>query len=95
MVYKVEIVKKDNINEIRYIGNGIKADMKKLIELDEFRDVANTIMHNNPKISYDKAFSMAKDLKSKANNQTTNEQTVNNNFEKAKVKVLTLDKNAS
>lgn len=89
MTYKVEVVKKDDITEIRYIGSNPTENMAKIIELDEFRDVANVIMKNNPTIAYNQAFVMAKDLKYKGYIEKEN------TFEKAKVKVLTLDKNAS
>lgn len=96
MVYKVEVVKKDEISEIRYIGSGNTSNIGKIIELDEFRDVANSIMQSNPKITYDKAFGMARDLKYKTNDeQSINNESVNKNFEKAKIKVLAINKDAS
>lgn len=96
MVYKVEVVKKDGINEIRYIGAGNTSNIGKIIELDEFRDVANSIMQSNPKITYDKAFGMARELKYKTkNDQSINNESISKNFEKAKIKVLTINKDAS
>lgn len=96
MVYKVEVVKKDDISEIRYIGSGNTSNIGKIIELDEFRDVANSIMLTNPKITYDKAFGMARDLKYKTNGvQSIDDESINKNFEKAKIKVLAINKDAS
>lgn len=96
MVYKVEVVRKDDISEIRYIGDNDTSKLGKIIELDEFRDIANSIMQNNPKITYDRAFNMAKELRyKKIDEEYTNSESMNKNFEQAKVKVLTLNKNAS
>lgn len=90
MIYKVEIIKKDNLSQIRYIGNNV-SKIGKLIELDEFRDLANFIMTNDPRVTYDQAFKMAKDLKV-PKEEFAKEET---SLEKGKVKVLTLEQNAS
>lgn len=90
MIYKVEIIKKDNLSQIRYIGNNV-SKIGKLIELDEFRDLANFIMTNDPRVTYDQAFKMAKDLKV-SKEEFAKEET---GLEKGKVKVLTLEQNAS
>lgn len=91
MSYKVEVVGKDNLSKVRYIGNDNMKELGKVIELDEFRDIANRIMSENPKITYDRAFLMAKNLRNKKEYEEEQSTRV---FEQPKVKVLTINKNA-
>lgn len=88
MVYKVEVTKKDNLSEIRYIGDNISS-LKKLISIDMFRDIANYIMKNNPSITYDQAYKSAKEFNNKENTNNSTENT--NNLERAKVKVYSMN----
>lgn len=63
MIYKVEVVKKDNLDKIRYItvSYEVPISMKDLIEVDVFRDVANYLMSKNSTLTYDQAYLQAKE----------------------------------
>lgn len=97
MTYRVEVIGKDSLSEIRYIGSSNDmSKMRKIIELDEFRDIANKIIHDNPKVTYDRAYVMAKNLRRKTPGlDDYQEELSNQEFERAKVKVLALNENAS
>ena len=97
MIYKVEVVKKDNLDKIRYItiSYELPANMKDLIEVDVFRDVANYLMSKNSTLTYDQAYLQAKEY-SKTNEEQvevstdTVSSTSENGVSNAKVKVLSI-----
>ena len=95
MIYKLEVVEKDNLKKIRYIGDNTVRD--KLLSIDIFRDLANYLMNNNPQLTYDHAYMQAKEISgvqkttetlSKENTEGT---TNTNTHAKAKVKVFTMN----
>ena len=65
MVYKVKVVTKDNISEIRYItaSDVISDNVSVMAEVDAIRDIANNIMAKQPGISYNDATILAKEIR--------------------------------
>lgn len=65
MVYKVNVVTKDNIKEIRYITatDVISENVSKMAEIDIIRDIANNIMSKQPGVQYDEATKLAKQIR--------------------------------
>ena len=91
MVYKVEVVEKDNLKKIRYIGDDTVRE--KLVSIDMFRDVANFLMDKNPQLTYDHAYMQAKEMSGVQNSVKEIEegQANTNTYAKAKVKVFTMN----
>ncbi len=65
MVYKVKVVTKDNISEIRYItaSDVISDNVSVMAEVDAIRDIANNIMAKQPDIRYNDATTLAKEIR--------------------------------
>ena len=98
MIYKVEVVKKDNLDKIRYItvSYEVPVSMKDLIEVDVFRDVANYLMSKNSTLTYDQAYVQAKEYsKSQEEHVEMPEDVVENTsgegVSNAKVKLLSIN----
>lgn len=90
MIYKLEVVEKDNLKKIRYIGDNTVRD--KLLSIDIFRDLANYLMNNNPQLTYDHAYMQAKEISGVQTVKENTEGTTNTNTHaKAKVKVYTMN----
>ena len=95
MVYKLEVVEKDNLKKIRYIGDNIVRDQ--LLSIDIFRDLANYLMSNNPQLTYDHAYMQAKEISGVQQNVDTSSKEIDegttntNSYTKAKVKVYTMN----
>ena len=96
MIYKVEVVKKDNLDKIRYItiSYEVPQSMKDLIEVDVFRDVANYLMSKDSTLTYDQAYLQAKEYsKSGEEHVEVPEDVIDGSSmgqEHAKVKVLSI-----
>ena len=95
MIYKVEVVKKDNLDIIRYItiSYELPPNMKDLIEVDVFRDVANYLMSKDSSLTYDQAYLQAKEYsKTKEEPIEMTEDVTDSPIgqEHAKVKVLSI-----
>lgn len=95
MIYKVEVVKKDNLDKIRYItvSYEVPISMKDLIEVDVFRDVANYLMSKNQTLTYDQAYLQAKEYsKGEVEKVEVPEEVFDSTSgqEHAKVKVLSI-----
>ena len=89
MVYKVEVVEKDNLKKIRYIGDNTVRD--KLVSIDIFRDLANYLMGKNPQLTYDHAYSQAKEMSGVQELENTEQSASTNVNRKAKVKVYSMN----
>ncbi len=78
MVYKVKVVTKDNISEIRYITDSdvISDNVGVMAEIDAIRDIANNIMAKQPGISYNDATKLAKEIRYGIVNKTNTEERV-------------------
>ncbi len=65
MVYKVNVVTKDNLSEIRYItaSEVISENVNVMAEIDAIRDIANNIMAKQPEIDYAQATKVAKEIR--------------------------------
>ncbi len=65
MVYKVKVVTKNNISEIRYItaSEVISDNVSVMAEVDAIRDIANNIMAKQPAVSYNDATKLAKEIR--------------------------------
>lgn len=66
MVYKVNVVTKSNISEIRYITESdvVSENISKMAEVDAIRDIANNIMLKQPDVTYVNATRLAKEIRS-------------------------------
>lgn len=78
MVYKVKVVTKDNISEIRYItaSDVISDNVSVMAEIDAIRDIANNIMTKQPDIKYNDATELAKEIRYGIVNKTKTEEPV-------------------
>ncbi len=65
MVYKVEVVTKKNLSEIRYItaSDVVSENVNVMVEVDAIRDIANNIMAKQPGIDYAEATKVAKEIR--------------------------------
>lgn len=65
MVYKVNVVTKDNLSEIRYItaSEVISENVNLMAQIDAIRDIANNIMAKQPEIDYAQATKVAKEIR--------------------------------
>lgn len=88
MIYKVNVVDKPNLSEIRYVlsSDKISNAINKLSQIDAIRDIANLIMSMQNNIDYVAATAMAKEMVSKEQQITSNKE-----FEQPKQKVLMKD----
>lgn len=78
MVYKVKVVTKDNISEIRYItaSDVVSNNINVLAEVDAIRDIANNIMSKQPSVNYADATNLAKEIRYGLIEEKTSEQPV-------------------
>jgi hypothetical protein len=78
MVYKVKVVTKNNMSEIRYITDSevISDNVNVMAEIDAIRDIANNIMTKQPDIKYNDATKLAKEIRYGVVNKTNTEEPV-------------------
>lgn len=64
MIYKINVVQKSNLSEIRYllVSDEISSAINRLSKVDAIRDIANTIMKKQGNIDYVNASNMAKEI---------------------------------
>ena len=88
MIYKVNVVDKPNLSEIRYVlsSDKISNAINKISQIDAIRDIANLIMSMQNNIDYVVATNMAKEMVSKEQQITSNKE-----FEQPKQKLLMKD----
>lgn len=88
MIYKVNVVEKPNLLEIRYLlsSDKISNAVNRLSQVDAIRDIANMIMSMQNNIDYVVATNMAKEMVSKEQQITSNKE-----FEQPKQKLLMKD----
>ncbi|HPF82843.1 MAG TPA: hypothetical protein PLV83_01560 [Bacilli bacterium] len=91
MVYKVNVTNKRDLEKIRYVGDDI-SKLREIIKLDNLRDLSVYFMMNNPGLSYDKAYLVAKGEMNLSDALKVEEpvDSLDNVIEKEKVKVKVL-----